>query len=93
MKFVSQRVEVEEGSSPRRPLSFVWEGKRYAVDDVIASWQDWGFSAGTKSKNWRSRRHRNCFHVRTTDGSEFELYLDRGPHGSGDEWILHLKLK
>jgi len=93
MKFISQRVDVTEALSPRRPDRFVWDGTEYRVEEIIAQWQDWGFSGGTTTKDWRSRRHRNCFHVRTTDGSEFELYLDRGTKQTGGEWYLYSKMK
>lgn len=93
MKFVSQPVTVTESESPRRPKSFVWEGVEYVVEEIIAQWQDWKFSDGAATRNWRSRRHRNCFHVRTTDGSEFEMYLDRGTKLTGGKWYLHSKLK
>jgi hypothetical protein len=93
MKFISQPVDVTEASSPRRPDKFVWGGVEYKVEEVIAQWQDWNFSAGAPTKDWRSRRHRNCFHVRTTDGSEFEMYLDRGTKLVGGKWYLHSKIK
>jgi len=93
MKFISQRIEVTEIDSPKRPDSFVWNGTEYHVEEIIAQWQDWGFSDGAHSRNWRTRRHRNCYHVRTTDGSEFEMYLDRGAKLTGGDWYLHSKLK
>jgi hypothetical protein len=93
LKFVSQRIDVEEEDSPRRPKSFVWNGTEYVVEEIMAQWQDWGFSSGAPSKNWRSRRHRNCFRVRTVDGCEFEMYLDRGAKLIGGDWYLLSKLK
>jgi len=93
MTFISKPIEVVEDSSPRRPRSFVWDGTEYVVEKIIAQWQDWNFSAGAKKRDWRSRRHRNYYHVRATDGSEFELYLDRGASLLGASWYLNLKLK
>ncbi len=93
MTFISQQIEVEEENSPRRPRSFVWDGTRHEVCEIVAQWQDWNFSAGAGQRDWKSRRHRNYYHVKTIDGSEFELYLDRGAQLTGSKWYLHLKLK
>lgn len=93
MEFISQPVEVTEASSPRRPVSFKWNEVEYHVAEIIAQWQDWKFPGGASTKDWRSRRHRNCFHVRTTDGSEFEMYLDRGTKPQLGKWYLHSKIK
>lgn len=93
MKFISQLVEVTEASSPRRPVSFLFDGVEYVVQEIIAQWQDWNFPGGTPTKDWRSRRHRNCFHVRTTEGSEFELYLERGTKPQQGKWYLYARIK
>jgi hypothetical protein len=93
MRFISQPIDVTEASSPRRPARFVWDDAEYVIEEIITQWQDWKFPGGAATKNWRSRRHRNCFHVRTTDGSEFELYLDRGTSLSGGKWFLHSRIK
>lgn len=93
MKFISQPVDVREASSPRRPVSFVWNETEYVVEEIIAQWQDWNFPGGVSTKDWKSRRHRNCFHVRTADGSEFELYLERGTKLQQGKWYLYTKVK
>lgn len=93
MKFISKKIRVVEDGSPKRPARFYWDETEYVVTEVIAQWQDWGFSEGAGTRNWRNRRHRNCYHVKTADGSEFELYLDRGAKLTGGDWFLLSKLK
>ncbi len=93
MKFISQPIDVTEAPSPRRPAKFLWNGVEYEIEEIIAQWQDWHFSAGVSARNWRSRHHRNCFRVRTSDGSVFELYLDRGTKLNDGKWYLHMKIR
>ncbi len=93
-QLISQVITVVRDENQGHPISFEWNKKEYAVREIIAVWPDWGFSSGSPNrKNWRMRRHRNCYRVETTDGAVFELYHDRGLKISGGKWILHTRLK
>jgi hypothetical protein len=84
--FLGEVVEVEYDEEDMHPRSFLWRGRRYTISEILASWQDWGFSeTGPKRKTWRTRRHQNHYVVRT-DAGEFELYLDRAL--GKRNWIL-----
>jgi len=88
MKLVSERITVACEGEPSRPASFVWHGETFNVAEVLATWQDWGFSGGApRRRTWRMRRHRTYFRVRTADERVFELYLDRGAKSL--QWFLH----
>ena len=92
-QFIGRPITVARDETMGQPISFCWDEREYTVCQVIAAWQDWGFSAGSpKRKNWRMRRHRNWYRVETADGAVFELYHDRGLSLTGGEWILHSRL-
>jgi hypothetical protein len=92
-KFISQEISVVRDENSGDPISFSWSGREYDIREIIAVWPDWGFSAGApKRKDWRQRRHRNCYRVETTDGSVFEIYHDRGLKPEGGKWILRAQL-
>ena len=42
------------------------------------------------TRTWYRRRHRNCYRVRTEEGSIYEPYLDRS--GSRRDWVLAREL-
>jgi len=94
-RFVGREVDVEEtrGGLPGLPRgrlgpsSFVWGGKTWEVVQVILRWHDWGFGKGAhRGRDWRTRRHRDCFRVKTDAGDTFELYRDRG--AKKPVWVL-----
>ncbi len=90
-RFYSEPIDVVFTSRPRQPASFVWRGREYKVAAVEAAWQDHG--CGTLSPrhaNWRLRRHRNYYRVRTDDGRLYDLYLDRS--GGKRTWMLYREL-
>ncbi|MEZ5358981.1 MAG: DUF6504 family protein [Candidatus Zixiibacteriota bacterium] len=88
-KFISTEITVARDDKTGQPLSFEWEGRTYVIREVIAEWQDYGFSSGApQKKTWRMRRHRNYYRVETSDGDVFELYHDRGIKMDGAKWIL-----
>ncbi len=90
IKFISREIEVTRSEQDGSPTSFTWDGVNYTIREIIATWQDWGFSAGAPSrKTWRMRRHRNFYQVATDDGAVYELYFDRGVKPGGGSWILH----
>jgi hypothetical protein len=78
MEFIGETIEVTQGEAGPAPVSFEWRGRRYAVQRVLVSWQDTGYgTTGPRSRNWRTRHHRNYYHVECDAGQRFELYLDR----------------
>ncbi len=89
--FYCEEIEVESEGTPKRPVAFKWRGETYRIQEVIRSWQDWGFGpTAPKTKDFRFRRHRNRYHVRISSGDAFEIYLDRG--APKPVWILLRKL-
>lgn len=78
MEFIGEQVEVRQAPDGPAPAGFTWRGERYDVLRVLTQWQDTGYgTTGAASRNWRTRRHRNYFHVECPGGDRFELYLDR----------------
>jgi hypothetical protein len=93
-QFIRQEIDVVRDKKSGDPVSFRWNDAEYRINNVIAVWPDWGFAAGSpRRKNWRMRRHRNCYRVETVDGAVFELYHDRGLGLSGGKWILYSRLE
>lgn len=90
--FVGEKIAVETDGAIKQPVSFRWRGGEHRVAEVLLSWFDWGFPAGSKQRDWKARRHRNYFRVRTTAGDVFEIYLDRGNKRGPGEWYLFQKL-
>ncbi len=92
-EFICEQIAVEEGSGVEGPLRFVWRGETYRTSDVERVWQDHGQPSGAKRPNWRTRRHRNYFEVRTTTAERFRIYLDRGTKASAPHvWVLERRL-
>lgn len=85
-EFVGERIEVETSSRDGMPVSFVWRGRKYAIDSIEGVWQDWGFPLGRapRKQGWRARKHRNCY-VLASKGRGFEVYRDRR---RSNAWIL-----
>lgn len=88
-RFIGEKIDVQTSGDIKQPVSLVWHDQVYQVSEIIASWFDWGFSAAAVQKNWRTRRHRNYFRLRTTSGEIFEIYLDRPPSSAEGEWFLY----
>lgn len=91
-RFIDEKIDVTVDGEIKQPREFIWRGRTYTVANVLHSWQDWGFAKGAVQRNWRTRRHRNYFRVRTEDGEVFELYLDRGTKPGRDVWYLYQQL-
>ncbi|MEW5702774.1 MAG: DUF6504 family protein [Candidatus Zixiibacteriota bacterium] len=89
-QFIGEKIEVETGGRAIEPVSMSWRGARYHITEIVTTWHDWGFPSGAKQRDWRTRRHRNYFRVRTDAGDIFEIYLDRS-RGPG-EWFLYQRL-
>jgi len=77
-----------------RPIRFVWRNQKYQITRILREWHDFDFHPLAPRKNWRTRRHRNYFHVQTESGQCFELYCERGTkRDSAKRWILLFELK
>ena len=78
MDFIGEQVEVTQAENGPAPATFVWSDQTFTVARVLAAWHDTGYgTTGVRSRNWRTRHHRNYFHVECDGGQRFELYLDR----------------
>ena len=92
MRMYSEKIEVECEGEPSRPVSFRWNDEEFAIEQILRTWQDWGFPRGSpRRKNWRLRRHRNYFRVRTAGDRVFEIYMDRKT--PEPTWVLYRELK
>jgi len=92
MQLYSEKIEVECRGEPLKPVSFKWNDKEFRIEKVLRIWQDWGFPPGSpRRKNWRLRRHRTYFKVRTEDGRVFEIYLDR--KAPEQTWVLYREIE
>ncbi|MEA3310993.1 MAG: DUF6504 family protein [candidate division WOR-3 bacterium] len=91
-RFIGERIEVVTSEEEPAPLSFIWRGKEYQIEEIIRSWHDHGFSpAAPRKRTWLLRRHRNVYVVQTDAGERFEIYMD---HGAGRRnWYLYRELK
>jgi len=56
------RCAPEKGGSP---VSFIWKNREFRVVEVLKQWQDLTTVLLRPGKDWRSRRHRNGFQIRT----------------------------
>ena len=95
MQLYSEKIivtcESESENEPLRPVAFKWRNEEFRIEKILRSWQDWGFPAGApRKKNWRLRRHRNYFRLRTDDGRIFEIYMDR--KAPRPAWVLYREL-
>ncbi len=92
--FYSERIKVETADQSFYPTAFTWHEKRYAITQIVDSWQDWGHgSCPLNKKNWRLRHHRNYFIVQTNTNQVFKIYHDRGvKKGFPRIWILNQEL-
>ncbi|MBI5869022.1 MAG: hypothetical protein HZB43_12180 [candidate division Zixibacteria bacterium] len=91
-QFISEQIRVATDGEIKQPVSFVWKGTEYQVTEILLSWFDWGFPPGASQRDWRTRRHRNYYRVRTNTGELFELYLDRATPSGNSEWFLYQRL-
>lgn len=89
MPFVGEKISVKTTGAIKQPQTLRWRDRDYAIEEVIASWFDWGFSATAVQKDWKTRRHRNYFRIRVDSGELFEIYLDRPPASAEGEWVLY----
>lgn len=92
-EFIGESIDVATRGEPREPVSFVWRDETHVISEILHAWSDWGFNPATKHRNWRSRRHRNYYRIRTEGGPVYEMYLDRGIKPGREAWILYQQLE
>lgn len=86
-EFIGEKIDVIYDKEKFIPVSFVWKNKEYKIVEIIKSYFDWRFpQTAPPRKDWRMRRHRNCYLVKTEDGQIFNIYLDRA-RGRRD-WVI-----
>ncbi len=86
-EYIGEAIEVETAGDVAEPVSFRWRGHSYDIDEVVLDWFDWGFSAGAQQRDWKSRRHRRYYRLRTRTDEVFEIYRDRQSLEAGGEWV------
>ena len=92
-EFVGEEIAVREGDGVKGPVRFEWRGRAYQMHEILSAWQDHGQPVTLRRPNWRTRRHRNYFDVRTESGERFRIYLDRGTKKSARwRWVMERKL-
>jgi len=89
-RFVGEAITVLESGIGGEPVRFSFRLEDHSVVEVVRSWQDWGFSQSVFKKDFKTRRHRNYFEVRTDRGLHALIYFDRGVKLSNPRsWILY----
>lgn len=74
---------------PALPLRFTWRKRRFEVQEVLASWKDYGDCRHGSGERYL-RKH--WFHIRTEDGTELKLYFLRQPNAGRNaksRWWIH----
>lgn len=88
-QFIGETLSCVETEMGGRPIVFVWRNQKYRIVQILREWHEFDFSPLAPRKNWKTRRHRNYFQVRTDSGSCFELYCERGTRlESTKRWVL-----
>ncbi len=75
--------------APLLPGSFEWRGRRYAVTEVLRRWKSTSQCTSGSDEQY-VRKH--WFRVRTSDGTEMELYFERQARSRRDRarrWWLY----
>ena len=86
--FISESIKVTVDDKFRMPVEFTWRGRSRKITEIITTWQDWKFAAGVSKPDWRQRRHRNYYQIKSDDNQIYEIYLDRGAAGE-PTWFLY----
>ncbi len=113
LHFIDEPIEVEFDrppvleKKPTCPDRFIWQGKRYAVIEMAAEWQDF-HRRGRMARNMQDGHARTAslrgsrgvgrffFRVRVDSQQVFDLYYDRAVVSAGDQkghWFLHSERK
>ena len=90
--FIDEEIQVEVDGEVSAPTEFTWRDHKYSIAHIVHQWPDWGFAAGSSQRNWRTRRHRNYYRVKTADGEVWEMYLDRNTPDGSPRWFLYQQL-
>jgi len=88
-RFIGRSIRVTIDTELGLPVSFVFDGTERRIADIPVSWFDWGFAAGAKQRDWKSRRHRKYFRVVDHTGDVFEIYQDRRGADRAGEWVCY----
>ena len=91
-RFMDREIEVEAAEdAPRRPAAFKVGGQRYVVAEVLSTWED---EAPGAARDWRQRRDRTFYRLRTEEGDLFDIYYDwsESQRHHRDRWVLHRRL-
>jgi hypothetical protein len=93
-RFIGQKLTDVRTGEGGCPVCFSWGGREYRVVELLKQWQDYDYSPLAPRRDWRTRRHRNAFHVRAESGDYFELTCDRGTKlGAPKIWTLQAVLE
>ena len=78
VEFVGKEIKVElSDDAVRLPQRFVLAGRDYQVAEVLASWQDHGYSGlPAPRRGWQGGSQRQFYRLRTADGETFEIYVE-----------------
>ena len=112
LRFIDSEIEVSHlhppalTKKPPAPDSFVWDGRKYSVVEVLSTWaryerrgrmqanmQPAHLETAARRGSWGVGRF--YFRVRTDRGEVFDLYYDREPEAAGDRaghWFLWREL-
>jgi hypothetical protein len=107
-RFIDREIQVVYrdppvlAKKPPAPDSFVWQGDRYQVVEVLSTWTRYErrgrsqvnmapahLETAARRGSWGVGRF--YFRVRTDRGGVFDLYYDRAPESAGDRaghWYL-----
>ncbi len=103
VEFIRKEVSVTLGEGEERlPQRFRLAGKDYEVAEVMAAWQDHGYSGlpqtrrGGGGRGWRGGSQRHFYRLRTAEGETFEIYAEtpagrRGAAGK-PRWFAHRRI-
>ena len=88
-RFFGQRIEVtceKDDTGFQLPCRFTLGDNEIRVADVLRRWHDYAHPSTSRRRTWLERKHRTYYRVRATDGSIYELYVDRT--GGRRDWFL-----
>jgi hypothetical protein len=88
-RFISEEIAMLESAAGGEPVAFRFRNSLHRVTAILKQWQDYGFSSAAVKRDWRNRRHRNYYEVRTDQGTHLLLYFDRGVKASSPRvWVV-----
>ncbi|OGC51169.1 hypothetical protein A2982_04315 [candidate division WWE3 bacterium RIFCSPLOWO2_01_FULL_39_13] len=89
-EFIGKNVNVDfvQETGWRRPTSITFNNNLLKVKKIISRWEE-----HTQSRPWWLRKHRVWYRILLADGSQCELFWNRGAKGAGKEWFLVKRIK